>query len=439
MTPKAIKGKHGPAKGVKPSVEKVSEHSKSKNRLKERERQFKNLVMQSPIPMTIIRGKDLIIEMGNNAMYQNIWRKNKKDVIGKKLLDVFPELKEQKYPQLLKHVLETGKPFSQKESMAIIKGDSGLLEFYLDYDYAPLRELDGTVSGIMATVNDVTERVHARKKLIQFSKDLKQEVEDRTEMIRASNKKLQQTIQELKKANTNLQSFAYISSHDLQEPLRKIQLFLSRILDRDQKSLSEKSKVDFSRVMLSADRMRTLIDDLLEFSSTTASKDQFEKVDLNEIISQVKEELMDKIAALGAIINTKNLPTLEAIPFQMRQLVSNLIVNSLKFAKKGVAPMITISSKLVDSNKVKNRDLKMNEPYCQITFSDNGIGFDSKYNKRIFEVFQRLHEKNKFEGTGIGLAIVKKIVHNHKGEITSKGQLGKGAIFNLYLPYAPPS
>lgn len=191
--------------------------------------------------------------------------------------------------------------------------------------------------------------------------------------------------------------------------------------------------------MLSSDRMRTLIDDLLEFSSTTASKEQFKKVDLNEIISQVKEELMDKIVALGAIINTKNLPTLEAIPFQMRQLVSNLIVNSLKFAKKGVAPMITISSKLVDSDKVKNRNLKMNKPYCEITFSDNGIGFDSKYNKRIFEVFQRLHEKNKFEGTGIGLAIVKKIVHNHEGEITSNGQLGKGAIFNIYLPYAPPS
>lgn len=237
---------------------------------------------------------------------------------------------------------------------------------------------------------------------------------------------------ELLFANKELEAFAFISSHDLQEPLRKIQTFSSRILE-EQENLSENGKYHFERIRHSALRMQTLIEDLLAYSRTTTSDRTFEKSDLNRIALEVMETLKEELLEKKAVIKLSNLGQANIIPFQFRQLLQNLITNSLKFGKPGKIPRITIKGYYI-KYKPSITFLQMPLDHYRIEFSDNGIGFDPDYKDKIFELFQKLHKKEDFEGTGIGLTIVKKIVNNHNGVITADGKLGKGAKFNIYLP-----
>lgn len=238
---------------------------------------------------------------------------------------------------------------------------------------------------------------------------------------------------ELLIANKELQSFAFISSHDLQEPLRKIQTFSSRILEEESENLSEKGSYHFERIRHSALRMQTLIQDLLAYSRTTASERKFEKSDLNIIIREVIETLEEELLEKHAVIELFNLGEVNIIPFQFRQLLQNLITNSLKFTKPDEIPRISIKG-----NYIKYDDsitfFQMPVDHYHIEFSDHGIGFDSEYKDKIFELFQKLHKKEDFPGTGIGLTIVKKIVNNHNGVITAHAELGKGAQFDIYVP-----
>lgn len=425
----------GPVKGVIVVAVEVTESVILSNKLKESAKQFRNLVIQSPIPMCILRGEDFVIEMANDILIEKIWRVNKEEVLGMPLLEVFPDLEEKKYPQLLNRVLLDGESLTVNESFAKIQGSDGIREFYLDYDYAPLKELDGTVSGIMITVNDVTDKVHARMKLEAFSRDLEQQVSERTDLLKSANLQLQDSIKELEQTNEELQSFAYISSHDLQEPLRKIQMFTSRILERNKGELKDKDAYDFQRITVAASRMRTLIDDLLAFSKTTTSSTDFKKVDLNEVLEEIKGEFSDEIDSLDAIINAENLATVQGIPFQLHQLFQNLMENSLKFAKDGVKPVITIECRKVTWKETRKKVLlEPGKKYYEITFADNGIGFKPQFEDRIFQVFQRLHPRDEVEGTGIGLAIVKKIIHNHGGSIIASSEPGEGAVFTMYIP-----
>ena len=234
--------------------------------------------------------------------------------------------------------------------------------------------------------------------------------------------------------NKELESFAYISSHDLQEPLRKIQTFASLIIEREETNLSDYGKDLFHRMQAAAKRMQTLIRDLLAYSRTNTTELTFETTDLNKVIAEVKEELKEELEEKYAVIETTQLCEAIIIPFQFRQLLHNLIGNSLKFSKPNQLPIIQITSEIATGLKLKNENLSPQNKYCHITISDNGIGFDDQYNKKIFEVFQRLHDKNEYNGTGIGLSIVKKIVDNHKGIVTAKGQPNGGATFEIYIP-----
>jgi len=245
---------------------------------------------------------------------------------------------------------------------------------------------------------------------------------------------LEQKNIELQKMNKELQSFAYISSHDLQEPLRKIQTFASRIIEKDKDTLSENGKYLFKRMQLSAERMQLLIDDLLAYSRTHHLEGDFEKTDLNIIIEQVKHELGEELLQKNAIINADKTCEVNIIPFQFKQLFYNLISNSLKFSKPGKPVAITIKNEYVNGKALEGENFKDDNTYCHITYSDNGIGFDQQYSEKIFELFQRLHGRSEYPGTGIGLAIIKRIVENHRGIITAKGELGMGATFNIYLP-----
>jgi signal transduction histidine kinase len=235
-------------------------------------------------------------------------------------------------------------------------------------------------------------------------------------------------------ANKELESFTYISSHDLQEPLRQIQSFASRIIDVEKQNLSDKGKDYFERMNNAANRMQTLIADLLAYSRTTTAERTFENTDLNKIVEQVKTELKEIIDEKHATIEVGEMCNANVVPFQIRQLMQNLIGNSLKFFTPGIPPHIKISSCNITYSKLNSANLTPGKEYCRISISDNGIGFEPEYKDRIFEVFQRLHDKQKIPGTGIGLAIVKKIVENHKGSITATSELNKGATFDVYIP-----
>jgi PAS domain S-box-containing protein len=776
----------------------VTESVRAKHLLMESEKQFRDFVMQSPIPMTIFRGEEFVIEMANKVMYEKIWRRKEEEVAGKKLLDVFPELKDQKYPELLHEVLSTGKIHRENESVAFVQGDDGLKKFYLDFEYSPLYEADGLVSGIMVTVNDVTEKVEARRKVEEsekrfrnvadnapvliwmagidklctffntawldfrgrtmeqeigvgwtegvhpedfsacfdtysaafdkrekfymecrlkrndgeyrwvsnrgvprftadgvfegyigacmdiheqfiYQQKLKEEEEklnivieaselgmwefdlitgevnysdryleilgyknrvdltqqqildrlhpddlpirdeaykkafmngflhyemrlvredtsihwgegkgkvfydeegtpirmlgtlrditdeknhqqelleseqkfrlladsmpqyiwtsdtegnlnyfnqsvydfsgltseqiaeggwlqivhpdDRDEnvkvwinsvktgkdflfehrfrrhdgeyrwqlsravpkkdaagtiqmwvgtstdiqdqktfaydlekQVRERTRELEQKNRELEKMNSELQSFTYISSHDLQEPLRKIQTFASRLLEKEEKNLSKSGKDYFFRMQEAAFRMQTLIEDLLAYSRTNTAEVVFQNTDLKEIIEEVKNELKETIVEKQAIIEVLETCEANIIPFQFRQLIINLVSNSLKFSRRESSPHIKIKCSVVEGQQPAIDLLSPEKKYCHLSISDNGIGFDPQYKNRIFEVFQRLHGKEEYKGTGIGLAIVKKIVENHRGIIIAQGEENNGATFDIYFP-----
>ncbi len=235
-------------------------------------------------------------------------------------------------------------------------------------------------------------------------------------------------------ANKELLAFTYISSHDLQEPLRKIQTFVTIILENENEALSEEGKYNFKRMQLAAGRMQLLIDDLLSFSRINTTDHKFERTDLNIIIEEVKTELKDTIYDKKATMESTELSSVNIIPFQFRQLMYNLISNAFKFSKPGVPSHIIIKSGSVQGSKLNNEKLSPDKNYCHITVTDNGIGFEPHFSERIFEVFQKLHSREIYEGTGIGLAIVKKIVENHNGIITASSELSKGATFNIYIP-----
>ena len=676
----ALREDNGEISGTIGIATEVTDLVEAKHALAESEKKFRNLVMDSPIPMAIFRGKEHIIELANEAMINNIWRKKSNDVLGRGLEDVFPELKDQKFLPLLKNVLDTGVPYQEKEALAIVGGDHGVHKLFVDIDYSPIIGHDNTIGGLIVTVIDVTEKVLSRKKIEEaetrlrlateaaematfelgiedrsiiysprlmeifghditknlsheamrdqihpedidsivkkafeasfetgfyyyearlitpanelkwirtqgkvyynddgkpikiigvlrditddkmnqqvlleseqkfrlladsmpqqiwiadtdgnlnyfnkavfkysglnleeilekgwlyivhpddreenvkqwkksietgedfifehrfrrydgtyhwilskaipqrdeqgniqrwvgastdiqeqkmFSNELEKKVKERTQMLKDSNDKLENSIDELQKMNVELQSFAYVSSHDLQEPLRKIQTFISRIIEKENDSLSDTGKNYFGRIQDSANRMQNLIKDLLAYSRTNTSGKEFKLVNLNAIIEEAQLDLKEKLDEKNGSMEIGDMSEVSIIPFQFVQLMSNLMSNSIKFSIPGIPPKIKITSTEVNGDEIKDLDLLPYRKYCHITFSDNGIGFDTEHKDKIFEVFQRLHGKNDYEGTGIGLAIVKKIVMNHDGFIQASGKLNKGVTFDIYVP-----
>ena len=239
--------------------------------------------------------------------------------------------------------------------------------------------------------------------------------------------------EELVIANKELEAFTYVSSHDLQEPLRKIQTFVTVILENENKNLSDNGKYNFQRMQSAAGRMQQLIEDLLAFSRINTAERKFEKTDLKIIIEEVKTELKDIIHEKHATIEATELCPANIIAFQFRQLMHNLISNALKFSNPDIPSHILIKSRIVKGSKLNNEKLSPEKNYCHITVKDNGIGFEPHFNNRIFELFQKLHNKEEYAGTGIGLAIVKKIVENHNGIIIATSEFKKGATFDIYI------
>ncbi|SEI75216.1 Bacteriophytochrome (light-regulated signal transduction histidine kinase) [Dyadobacter koreensis] len=252
--------------------------------------------------------------------------------------------------------------------------------------------------------------------------------------VRAQENKNRILNEELKAANKELANLNWISTHDLKEPLRKIQIFASKVLDRENPDLSTQVKDSVERMRFAAEKMQLLIEDILTYSKTGNMEKVFEETDLNELLKKVLAELCDNVDEKNALIAASPLPALKVIPFQIHQLFVNLITNALKFSKHDVAPMITIGVDVVREDQVPSDKAHKFESYYSISFVDNGIGFEKEYEQRIFDVFQRLHPAHKYPGTGIGLAICKKIMENHAGYIVADSELGQGSRFTLFFP-----
>ncbi len=248
------------------------------------------------------------------------------------------------------------------------------------------------------------------------------------------NKEKEKRANELLIANKEIESFTYISSHDLQEPLRKIQSFSGRIFVEEYDNLSAMGKYYVERTKLSALHMQTLINDLLAYSRTNTTQRKFVNSDLNQVVKEALEMLKEEVQDRDAIIEIQNLCEVNIIPFQFRQLIQNLVSNSLKFSIPGQKPHITISCDFVKYDESSSLDFNLNTDHHHISIIDNGIGFEPQYKDKIFDIFQRLNDRKEYSGTGIGLTIARKIVENHNGIITGTGKLNHGAQFDIYLP-----
>lgn len=291
---------------------------------------------------------------------------------------------------------------------------------YTPTDLAMAEELASRVSLAM-------ENARIYRQLQEFNANLEAMVAERTAALTASTEALRQSNTELERSNQELQDFAYVASHDLQEPLRKIQAFGNLLEDEYGPILGEEGQTYLDRMRNAASRMQGLINDLLTFSRVTTKALPFSPVDLNLIAREVVIDLETLIQATHGKVTIEPLPTIEADPLQMRQMLQNLLSNALKFHKPGVPPVVNISAQA-------QVDAQTGEELYLIAVKDNGIGFDEKYLDRIFTVFQRLHGRGEYEGTGIGLAVVRKIVARHGGTITARSSVSEGSTFLATLP-----
>lgn len=280
----------------------------------------------------------------------------------------------------------------------------------------PLRNEQGIITKWFGTCTDI----HEQK---SFADELEKQVLQRTQELSALNA-------DLKRSNEELGQFAYVASHDLQEPLRKIMTFSNRVQDKFSKSLPKGSENYLDKIGASAAKMSQLIHDLLNFSSATRSGKEFQPTDLNVILKGVLINFKEEFRQNNATITSVTLPVLPGIPLQMAQLFHNLMSNALKFSKKSIPLEIKITcEELSLSDKEKYKITDQRRRYTEIIFCDNGIGFEQKFEDLIFTIFQRLHEKSTYSGTGIGLALCKKIVENHGGIIFARASENEGLVF----------
>ena len=310
----------------------------------------------------------------------------------------------------------------------------------VDYIYKPINPdlLRAKVAVFIDLYKKNYRLLAQEQKLRSVNENLAKEIEVRKrsedQVIRLNNQ-LMHTIIQLKTINEDLDNFAYIASHDLQEPLRKIRMFTDTLLTKYTGTMEEPGKDYLHKIDRSSRRMQLLIEDILDFSRLSSNMDAFKETDLNEVVQNVLSELEEEIAEKKAVIELKELPVHSIVPSMFAQLFQNLVYNALKFSKKDDIPNIKISSEKIKGMLIPGIDKKYHyDDYNTIVVSDNGIGFEEKYADQIFVIFKRLHSSSTYEGTGIGLAICKKIADKHNGYIYAKGKPGVGSEFIIALP-----
>lgn len=336
--------------------------------------------------------------MANQACV-NIVGKPTNQLIGRPLLRVFPGNKESGLFDAYKRTTETGEPF-RTETYYNYDG----LDFWLSISAQKMGD------GFVVTFNDVSG-------------------------FRLLQQQLENLVADLKRSNENLQQFAYVASHDLQEPLRKMQAFGDMLKTTYAGPLGDGADL-VNRMQVAAGRMSSLIRDLLTYSRLSTNNDTMKPVNLTDVMNQVTDDLDLMIAETGSQISCEELPTVPGDSFQLQQLFQNLLSNALKFRRLDIGPAIRITTQAIAFEDLPDdvKPLRRVPSYRAISVSDNGIGFDERYRERIFQVFQRLHGKQQYAGTGIGLAIVQKVADNHGGAVSASSHSGEGATFTVYLP-----
>ncbi|SFF37269.1 sensor histidine kinase [Spirosoma endophyticum] len=428
-------------------AQEITQHVVAQQALIESEQLLKNLVLGAPIGISILNAADLVIETVNDA-FMEVAGKSYEQLMGQPYWVPFAEAAPY-FADALDRVAREGVPFSINETPLVLIRHGKEELIYVTFVYMPLSDSAGQVKKIAVWVLENTHQVTERRKVEEL-------VQQRTEELAATNEELSATNEELEahneeyavlneeleeanslliRSNENLQQFAYVASHDLQEPLRKIQQFGDLLRTRYTDSVGD--ELDYiQRMQVAASRMSTLIKDLLDFSRISTRREANGLVSLDKVIRQVLSTLELTIAETGAQVSLEPLPTVMGDASQLNQLFQNLLSNALKFRRPGISAHISVKASwlaaehLPEGLKYQRRAIA----YHQIDVQDNGIGFDEKYLDRIFQVFQRLHGKSEYAGTGIGLAICEKVVANHGGAITATSQPGQGATFTIYLP-----
>ena len=420
----------GSISGVLAVANVITDLVNARKRMEVQSTLFTDMLMAAPGFVCTLLGPDHVYNLVN-AKYQSLFGNRK--IKGLPIKQALPELEGQGFYELLDNVYQTGKVYLGIDVPIILgRDDTSILETrYFNLSYQPMYDEDRNIFSILVFGYEVTEQVIAKNKNLEGeqlrAKELEEKVQERTiELIKAND--------DLKKMNEKLESFTYVTSHDLQEPLRKIQTFGARLLDVEQDVLSDKSKEYFKRIMNAANRMQTLINDLLSYATIGIKDQHSENTNLNKIVAEVQDDLMESIAEKSVKIEVGDLGEAAINPFHFRQIMTNLIANSIKFSITDKQPHIIINSKIIAGKDLQGINLLSNKKYLHIFISDNGIGFNPQYKEKIFDVFQRLHSRQEYAGTGIGLSIVKKIVENYNGVVAANSVPGEGSTFDIYLP-----
>jgi len=329
-----------------------------------------------------------------------------REVEGKSTGDFFPPAIAEEMLKDNRVIMETGQSVLNQEDL-VVRNEGQVV--WIATTKVPLNDVEGRCIGLVGVSSDISVRKEAEERL-----------------------KL--AAEQLRRSNLELQEFASVASHDLQEPLRKIQAFGDRLKSKCAEGLGENGRDYLERMQDAARRMQILLHDLLTLSRVTSKAQPFEPVDLKKVVEDVVSDLEVRIEQTRAQVEIGRLPTIDADAAQMRQLLQNLISNALKFQRPGGKPEVIISAKVLDNNAESLAGSMPGEEICQIMVKDNGIGFDEQYLDRIFQVFQRLHSRSEYEGTGIGLAVCRKIADRHGGTISAKSAEGEGATFIVTMP-----
>jgi PAS domain S-box-containing protein len=381
------------------------------------EQQLQKLISNISAGIVLLMGKNMRVAVVNDA-YAKLIGHTTADIIDKPIFDILPEAA-LAFMHIIENVRLSGKSYYQNDHPYSVCKKSIKTEGYIDLAYHPYQDDNGLITGVIVICHDVTEQVLARKKSEHIAWQ--------------RGKELDEAHKELLNYNNELEQLAYITSHDFQEPARKITVFID-LLEKSLEGSNEQCRTYIEKIKKSSKRSLSLIQDVLAYSQLSILPEKIATIDLQQVIESCEAEYKKLIEEKNAKIICTDLPEIDAVPLQMKKLFGNLISNALKFCSSDEAPLINITCFPLTKDEIHLNKLDQTNRYYYIQVKDKGIGFDQESADRIFKICHRLHSKEKYDGTGVGLAICKKIVHNHRGKIFATSESGRGATFHLIIP-----